>query len=281
MNELQDLDLDKEPEPGPRPPSPRPRTPWVLAAVVLAALAGALYWYGRGPAAPVAPAASPAAASPPGPSARAPLGGAAAPVDLPPLDQSDAVVRDLVGGLSSHPAVMAWLTTSGLIRNFVVVVDNIASGMTPSRHLRALAPRGRFPVLGSSGQVVIDPAGYARYDGIAAAVSGIDAAGAARVYSMLKPRIEEAYRDLGHDGSFDVPLEAAIVTLLQAPAVDGEAALLPRGALYRFSDDRLERLTPAQKQLVRMGPLHVRAIQRTLQQIAAALGIPADRLPAR
>src|SRR6478735_8372890 len=54
-------------------------------------------------------------------------------INLPALDDSDALVRQRIGALSSNPLVSAWLGTTGLIRNFVVVVDNIAHGITPSR----------------------------------------------------------------------------------------------------------------------------------------------------
>lgn len=280
MTDLRDLVLDKEPGPTPPPPSGRRRLAGAIAALVLIASAAGLYWYGS------RPNSSPAETKKPpqedvkvSPLPRAPLGIETTPVDLPPLDQSDAFVRELVRGLSSHPSVMAWLTTPGLIRNFVVVVDNIAAGMTPARQLRALAPRGPFGVVQNGGDVVIDPAAYRRYDAIAAAVNGIDPSGAARVYSTLKPRIEEAYRDLGGDVSFDPTLEGAIVSLLRVPVVD-RAAVVPRGALYRFTDPRVEGLSSAQKQLVRMGPEHVRTIQLSLRRIAVALGIPEERLPA-
>jgi len=42
----------------------------------------------------------------------------------------------------------------------------------------------------------------------------------------------------------------------------------------------LEGLTAAQKQLLRTGPRNVRIIQSSLRQIALALGIPPERLPA-
>jgi len=54
----------------------------------------------------------------------------------------------------------------------------------------------------------------------------------------------------------------------------------PRGIGYGFADLDLEALTAAQKQLLRMGPRNVRIIQSSLRQIALALGIPAERLPA-
>ena len=43
---------------------------------------------------------------------------------------------------------------------------------------------------------------------------------------------------------------------------------------------RSEALTGAQKQLLRMGPDNVKAIQQQLRLFALALGIPAQRLPA-
>jgi hypothetical protein len=51
--------------------------------------------------------------------------------------------------------------------------------------------------------------------------------------------------------------------------------------VYNFNDPRLERLTQAQKQLLRMGARNVGIVQRRLREIALALGIPAARLPAR
>jgi hypothetical protein len=126
---------------------------------------------------------------------------------------------------------------------------------------------------------MIDTRSYSRYNDLAVAVDSVNAEGAAMLYTTLKPRIEEAYRELGYDTPFDRALTTAIVRLLEAPAADGEIALISRGALYQFNDPRLERLTAAQKQLVRMGPRNTRTIQRKLHAIALALGIPPERLP--
>jgi hypothetical protein len=210
-----------------------------------------------------------------------PLGAPAEAIDVPPLGESDDVVRMLVRELSSHPRVAAWLTTDNLIRNFTVVVENIAAGRTPANHLRVLRPEGPFQVIDARGAPVIDPRSYDRYNEIAGAVASTDADGAARLYSILKPRIEEAYRELGIQEPFDRALERALVSLLQVAAVEGEVALLPMGGVYHYNDLRLERLTQAQKQLVRMGPRNVRVIQGKLRQIALALGIAPERLPGR
>ena len=103
-----------------------------------------------------------------------PLGGTATPLALPPLDASDALVKMLVGQLSSSPAVAAWLTTNGLLRNFTVVVSNIADGATPVKHLSALRPTSAFQVVQRGGAPYMDSRGYERYTPIASAVAALE-----------------------------------------------------------------------------------------------------------
>jgi hypothetical protein len=177
---------------------------------------------------------------------------------------------------------MTWLPTSGLIRNFTVVVANIADGATPAKQLKVLRPQGPFRIMPRAATTVVDPRSYDRYTSIADAVASVDPAGAARLYATLKPRIEDAQRDLGSSDSFDHTLERAIIALLNTPVLDGSEALKPKGKGigYGYADERLESLTPAQKQLLRMGPRNVRVIKAKLRDIAIALGIPPAHLPA-
>jgi tRNA isopentenyl-2-thiomethyl-A-37 hydroxylase MiaE len=275
-----DVELQKEPQMVRHSPPRGPSfVPLIVGIVILAALA-AVFFLRRNGAAP-APAGTTATEGTVA-SATPPLGVQVEPIELPPLDASDDLVRQLVRMLSTHPRIAAWLATDGLIRNFTVVVENIAAGRTPAQHLRVLRPSEPFSIIDARGSgVVVDPRSYNRYNGVAEAVASVDADDAARLYSTLKPRIEEAYRELGESGPFDRVLETAIVQLLAAPAVRGEIALVPRGAVYHFNDSRIERLTQAQKQLVRMGERNAAMIQRALRDVALALGIPPGRLPPR
>jgi len=281
MHDIADFELEQEPGRAPLPPASRPPSvvPWIVGILMVVAGVGA-YFFTRQNAATPAPSGSTtsteAAVEPP-----KPLGADVAPVDLPPLDETDALVREFVRALSSHPRIVAWLTTNGLIRNFTVVVENVAAGRTPANHLRVLRPTGGFRPIDAGGTMVMDLRSYDRYNDLAAAAASVDAAGAARLYATLKPRIEDAYRELGENGSFDRALERAIVHLLEAPSLQGEISLVPRGALYDYNDSRIERLSQAQKQLLRMGPRNMRVIQRKLRDIALALGIPPERLPER
>ena len=271
MADLSDYDLDTGEAPPPPPSkSNRPTQLWLVLALVALGIGVAVYlWLGRGATQEAAPAATetsaPAAPPPPRREAIEPI--------TVPLDQSDPIVRKLVAELSSHPRVMAWLATNGLIRNFVVVVENISTGTTPARHLRVLRPSGPFRVSEANDEIVTDPRSYDRYTPIADAVASIDAAGAARLYGALKLRIDEAYAELGRQEPFDRALERAIAALLAVPNVTGDVRLEETGATdYRYADTRLEQLTEAQKQLLRMGPDNTRVIQAKLREIAGAIG---------
>ena len=273
-----DVAIRKTPSPpDPLPPPERSLKLWFIAAalVVLATVAFFFLKREQDQLPPPRTAAAPAEVAP----TDRPLGAQAEPIVLPPLDETDALVRKLVGELSSHPRVAAWLAGNDLLRNVAVVVENISVGRTPVRNLRALRPTGPFRVVERGEDLLIDSASYDRYTPIAGAVQSVDASGAARLYTTLKPRLEEAYRELGHEESFDRALERAIVALLQVPVPPAGATVRPKGALYAYEDARFERLTAAQKQLARMGPRNVQIIQAKLRELAIELGMRTDRLP--
>src|SRR5689334_11825378 len=102
--------------------------------------------------APVAAPAVPAQAKP----ATGPLV-QAENIPLPPLAETDALVRQLLVKLSSHPKVLAWLATNGLIENFTVATLNISDGKSPAlMHWRNLTPDVRFRVLNPPGGPMLD-----------------------------------------------------------------------------------------------------------------------------
>ena len=281
MTDLNDLKLDKWQ--GSFEPEPR-RKGWIraIAAVVLLAAGGSGVYYLYSKRVQPAPAdvrtATDQAVAPAAPVR--PLPEAGETIDLPPLDKTDAIVRELVARLSSHPTVAAWLATDQLIRNFTVVVENISNGRTPAGHLGKVRPTGGFQVREDRGGLWIDPRSFRRYDKYADAVSGLDARGAARLYATLRPRLADGYRDLGHpDGNIDQALERALIELLKTPMVEGDVALASKSVAYEFADPRLQSLSSAQRQFLRMGPRNVRLIQAKLREIAPFLGIPNESLP--
>ena len=280
MTELGDLQLDKWQSPV-EPEGNRFALRIVAIILVLAGLAAAgyfLFWRKAQPAPadvrvhteqPVAADTKPK-----------PVAEAGEAIDLPELSQTDAIVRQLVGGLSSHPSVAAWLAGDQLIRNFTVSTLNISGGRTPTAQLNRLRPTQTFQVRGTGADLSIDPRSYARYNTYADAVGALDARGAARLYATLKPRIQDAYKELGYpDGDFDRVMAGAINELLKTPVIDGRVGLVSKSVSYEFADSRLQSLSPAQRQLLRMGPRNVRLIQAKLQEIAPLIGIDVARHP--
>jgi hypothetical protein len=267
------------------PPPDGPERPgharWVapLAVVLLAVGAWLGYMlYQRSlpepePVAETAPAPPPPLEAAPAPPS---LEGEA--IDLPPLAETDSIVRMLVGKLSSHPKVLAWLATAGLIESFTVVTLNISEGTFPAARLPALAPRGPFRVRRSRGRMLIDPRSYRRYDDHAAAIDALDATGTARLYLTLKPRISDAYRQLGHpDGNFDPVLARAMSLLLSVPVIDGDITVREKIVSYAYADPATEALSPAARHFLRMGPDNVRLVKAKLREIGTLLGLALER----
>ncbi|MEI6666507.1 MAG: DUF3014 domain-containing protein [Acidobacteriota bacterium] len=285
MDPLDDIQIDAGLE---QPESPEPpvagRSAWpvagaVVVVLVVASLTGWYLWF-RTPASD-RPAATAQSTPQSAGEVRAPLGPPVEAIDLPPLFLTDPLVRNLIGRLSTRPEVMAWMATDGLIRNLVVCIENVASSQSLSRHLARLAPNAPFRAVRRNGTPAIDPASCARYNGIADAAASLNAAGIARAYSTLKPRLVEAYRELGHpDGDIDGATERAITILLKVPLVEGDIVLGEQVISYRFQNEDLEQLDPAQKQLLRMGARNQRIIQEQLRAVASQLGVPEKRLPA-
>ncbi len=286
MSELDDRELYRPEQEG-QDPGPRRRAwMWVVAVLAVLAAVGVVLWLtvrrGESP-----PPQAAAAAGRPAPvpaldaAPRGELGPDVEPIDLPPLELTDPVVRDLLRRLSARPELAAWLASDNLIRSLVASIDNVAAGKTPARHLSSIRPSRPFQAQPRGEAVTIDPRSYARYDGLADTLESMDPANLARLYSLLKPRMRDAYRELGHpEGDIDAAVERALVHLLETPVPSGEILLERQGVPYAFRDPALERLSPAQKQLLRMGPRNVLIVKDQLREIAGQLGIPAERLPA-
>ncbi len=284
MLDPSEITIEKTPAPpsGERPP--RSPVPWLIGAAAVLAVGMVVWFFVSGrqaeePATELLPSASAAAPPTTTPFGLCATTDAVDAVVLPSLDDSDTLVGALTRTLSAHPRVTAWLATDGLIRNFTVVIENIASEASPAVRLSSLQPDGAFRVTGEGQGLFLDPRSYERYAPIAAAVDSVDTQAAARLCGTLKPRLDEAYDELGRGGSFDGALERAIVAMLRTPALGADVRLVPSEAAYTFSDEALESLTPAQKHLARMGARNTRLIQDKLRQIALAIGIPRARLP--
>jgi len=252
---VDDIDLDRDglpPPPLPPPPPDTSHVPWIVGAILLAVLiGGAARWWTAREAGPEPAAAVPAATPPAADAAATP-----AAVPLPPLDEMDPFLRTLLGTLSTRPELARWLASDGLIRQMAMIIDRVAQGGTPARDLKAIAPEGTFGLTGRGRTRTVASETYRRYDGIADTIASLDPAAVSTVYRTIRPRLAEAYSALGRaDTDVDVAVRRALDVLIATPIPDGPITLVEgKGATWAYADPALERLDPAQKQLLRLGP---------------------------
>jgi hypothetical protein len=197
-------------------------------------------------------------------------------IDLPGLDDSDTLIRDLVSSLSKHPLLARLLVPQALVRKIVLAVVQIGDGVTPVAALAPARPASHLQIQGTnSGRV--DPNTYHRWDSAIAALTSIDTAELAQTYVNLKPLFDQAYRELGHpNGNFDDAIVRAIQTLDATPQITTDPVLLRRSSHYEHDDPSLRALLPVQKQLLLLGPAHRRAVMTWLKQLAARLDLKID-----
>ena len=192
---------------------------------------------------------------------------------LPLLNDSDQLIRDGVVSLTRHEGVNVWLSPNELIRKFVAFVDGIAIGQVAKDPVRILTPEGPFLARPISEEVyLLDNASYKRYDFFTAVVVSLDARRAAEFFILVKPMLQEAYDELGYPNKkFDDVVFQAIGRLLETPVVNEPIRLVRPVVMYQFEDKKLESLSAAQKQLIRMGPRNTRTLQVKLSEIALEL----------
>jgi len=263
----------------PPPVSPRVQRPsvwrWILVVVVAMATGGLLtfWWMSRTQPEPATPAPTAATDVPIGPNRPA-----AQDLTLPPLDESDGFLRDLVSVLSRHPLLARLMATEHIVRAATLAVVQIGDGKTPATPLRVLRPSSRLAlVTGASSDAPsarVDPASYRRWDESVAALVSVDPADAAQFYVNVKPLFDAAYEELGQGTDFDQAIVSAIRMLADTPEPAGDPVLLRRPGYFEHDDAALRSLRPVQKQFLLIGPENRRRVLSWLRQVATNLDLP-------
>ncbi|ATZ73630.1 DUF3014 domain-containing protein [Idiomarina sp. X4] len=180
------------------------------------------------------------------------------PTVLQELDSSDINIRPL--------------KSSQLIRDAVVLADNISNGSIVRDRTIVQRPDGRFSVIEVDGELYIDESSYRRYDALVDWFVSLDAYALADNYELFKPLVQEAYAEIGYpDSDFDSTLIEAIDVLLSTPVPEGLVEVKADSVMYTYADDAYEALPAAQKQLLRMGPDNIERIKQKLREIQKAL----------
>ena len=177
-----------------------------------------------------------------------------APPPLPDLSQSDDPVRDAVADIPLGTVGQEFLTPGNVIERSSSLIYLLAQGDVPYKLLPIARPKEAFPFIDDGTQVITDPAGFARYDGLAQWIGSLDAGAIVSALQPLLPLFREAWSFYGEDASdFDFAVLTVLETLISTPE-PREVRLVRKEAVWVYEDPELEALPAIQKQIMRMGP---------------------------
>lgn len=213
-----------------------------------------------------APAPDPVAASEP------PLDQAADAIPLPPLDASDAGIKQELSTLSGwNSSAFSLMVGDQLLRRFVTLVTNIAAGKIDHKSGPFLPITGRFAV-SSSMPLTMTPESQTRYALYIDAITALDPQQCAALYRRFYPLLNSAYQELGEKNNFHALVLKAITQLENTPDLTQAPILVPADkGLYKYAQPQLEALPAIQKQILRSGWENVSRLKIWLRQLRAAL----------
>ncbi|WP_127346487.1 DUF3014 domain-containing protein [Pseudidiomarina mangrovi] len=188
---------------------------------------------------------------------------------LPELATSTA---DVIEQLQLAQQDTSALTSTQLIRDAVVFIDNLRNGVVVRDKAGIDGPRNAFRVLEQNDKLYIDPRSYDRYNTLVDWFVSLDTEVLVTMMQRYRPLIVAALAEIGYpDTAPEQVLLEAIAVLNDTPAVGTVVELTDDTVMYRFADPALESLPDAQKQMLRLGPDNIRRVKLKLSAIQAAV----------
>lgn len=189
--------------------------------------------------------------------------------ELPELDKSTPTVLQTLdtSGIPIQP-----LKSSQLVRDAVVIIENLRNGTLVRERTVVQRPDGRFRVLEIEGDLYIDEQTYQRYDPLVDWFVSLDEQALVENYDLFKPLMNEAFADIGYpDSDMTNAIYEAINVLLDTPVPESLVQVKDDEVMYTYADPAYEALPPAQKQLLRMGPDNIKRVKSKLREIRKVL----------
>ncbi|MCB1649566.1 MAG: DUF3014 domain-containing protein [Pseudomonadales bacterium] len=189
-------------------------------------------------------------------------------VELPTLNDSDGFLSERLQALETGARLMALLTSDDIIRKFVVFVDNVAEGNLPQLEY----PVRRLPQAMAVRELdenlyEMQTVSYQRYTALIDGLTAVNPEQALAIYRVMKPLFQEAYAEIGYPNrNFDDTLARAIDNVVNASTAEGPFQLIKPKVMYIYADSEIERMSPVEKQLLRMGPQNAEKLKLALQQ---------------
>lgn len=192
---------------------------------------------------------------------------------LPPLEESDASVRESVQAFVSENRFDELFIPESLIRHFVVTVDNMTRKKLPEKYDFTQPPPETFKVreVGDE-EYVLDPANYERYERFVLFAESVNLDQVVSLYARYYPLFQQAYEELGYpDRYFNDRLVEVIDHLLAMPDVEQPVELVRPNVFYKFADPQLEEMSAGHKLMVRIGPDNAARIKQVLRSLRGRL----------
>lgn len=181
------------------------------------------------------------------------------------LSRSDMIATVALQTLS--PQLAKWVIPEEQVRKFVLVVDQLASGKMPQRHIPLDYSMAPFKVEGGGETLRIDALNEQRMNQLVDTVTAMDPKQAGQYYQAWLPVLEQAYGELGKRDTFRERV-TALVNKIQAIEEAPEGATLVRpSVLYQYSDPQLEGRSDLEKWFWRMGDDNRAKVQAFLREV--------------
>ncbi len=188
------------------------------------------------------------------------------------LINSDKLVLSRAATLLPAKNDVSLISPQNIINRFVVFTDNLAHGKVIKSFSPLRKPKAPFAVLESQNSMILDPAGYKRYDLYANIIDKLDLNMVMKEYQRFMPLINKSYKNIGYnDGDFTKTLITAISIINNAPIINHKIKLVAPSAMYKFADSNLEKLNDVQKLIIRTGPENTKKIQTKLAKLKIKL----------
>ncbi len=188
------------------------------------------------------------------------------------LNDSDSTVAEVVAQLS--PALGQWLLPEEQVRKWVLAVDMMAGGEVPRRHTPWNYPLPPFEVVpaGDPGAEEVEHFLAAdnndeRLTAMLDAIRVIPPRTMGRYYRAWLPTLEQAYSELGKQGTFAERVDEAVARILAVPEAPEVAELERPHVFYQYSDPELEKQDALTKALWRAGEDNRKALQAYLREL--------------
>ncbi|MBA58091.1 MAG: hypothetical protein CMQ40_02850 [Gammaproteobacteria bacterium] len=189
---------------------------------------------------------------------------------LPILDESDPMVRQASSSMTSRAGLAGLLSADQLLRKFVAITVNAASGKVAREAISHLIPDQPFRAreIGKD-EFEIDYRSYDRFNNMVDLIYSIDSRRAAEFYFLVRPLLIEAFKELGYpEDVYDKVVFKAIEKISETPDFAERIILTRPVVMYQYKDPGLEKLPPLQKQVMRTGPRN----SQLLKEKAAEFG---------